>query len=471
MKRVRISDITLKESEHKGAALTFKEKIEVAKLLDRLSVDVIEIDGIEKGRADILRIKSISQAVKKACIAVPVSQKTDDAAIVFEAMKEAPEKRLQVIMPVSNVQMEYLSHKKPDAFLAETLSRIAVCRSLTDNVELILQDATRADEAFLQKVITEACAAGTKVITVCDTAGDRLAWEFGEFISNLMEKVPALSGEALGISVSDALSQGSACAVAGIQRGAGEVKTSIAETGTVLTSDLARILSVKKDLLGAETGIEMSHLTGYREKVLRITNSEKKSGSPFEDGVRENQSESMLSVHDDEESVARIVKGMGYDLSDEDSLKVYEAFRKIADRKNAVSTKELEAIIASVAMQVPESYKLSTYTVTASNAIDALCHIKLMKDGKVLDGVSLGDGPIDAAFLAIEKITGCHYELDDFQLQAITEGREAMGQTIVRLRSRGKIYSGRGISTDIVGSGITAYINALNKIVYEEEDE
>ena len=149
--------------------------------------------------------------------------------------------------------------------------------------------------------------------------------------------------------------------------------------------------------------------------------------------------------------------------------KVSSSSPEIARKKEQVSARELDVIVASVAMQVPATYTLDTYVITSGNTISATANLKLLRNDKALCGVSLGDGPIDAAFLAIEQITGHHYELDDFQIQSVTEGREAMGQTIVKLRSSGKVYSGRGISTDIVGSGILAYINALNKIVYEEE--
>ena len=121
-------------------------------------------------------------------------------------------------------------------------------------------------------------------------------------------------------------------------------------------------------------------------------------------------------------------------------------------------------------MQVPPTYILESFVVNSGNTISATAHLKLHRQDKTLEGVCLGDGPIDAAFLAIEQITGQHYELDDFQIQAVTEGREAMGQTVVKLRSRGKVYSGRGISTDIVGASIHAYLSALNKIVYEEDN-
>ena len=165
------------------------------------------------------------------------------------------------------------------------------------------------------------------------------------------------------------------------------------------------------------------------------------------------------------------VSKLGYELSEEDRVQVYNAFREIAAKKDKVGTKELEAIVASSAMQVPSAYKLDSYLITSGNTISATAHIKLIKDGQSLEGVYMGDGSIDAAFQAIEKIVGCHYELDDFQIQAVTEGREAMGQTVVKLRSGGKVYSGKGISTDIVAAGIHAYLSALNKIVYEEEVE
>ena len=147
--------------------------------------------------------------------------------------------------------------------------------------------------------------------------------------------------------------------------------------------------------------------------------------------------------------------------------KVYAAFLRIADKKN-VGEKELDAIVASAALQVPPTYTLESYVINSGNVITATAQVKLLKQGKTLSGFAVGDGPIDAAFLAIEQIIGHHYELDDFQIQAVTEGREAMGSALVRLREDGKLYSGKGISTDIIGASIHAYLNALNKIVYEE---
>ena len=164
------------------------------------------------------------------------------------------------------------------------------------------------------------------------------------------------------------------------------------------------------------------------------------------------------------------VERLGYSLSDEDAEAVFEAFKKIAASKERVSATELDAIVASAALQVPPTYTLDGYVINSGLSFKATSHISLRKNGELIEAVSLGDGPIDSSFKSIESVVGKHYELDDFSIQAVTEGREAMGESVVKLIADGKVYSGRGISTDIVESSIRAYINALNKIAYEEQN-
>ena len=167
------------------------------------------------------------------------------------------------------------------------------------------------------------------------------------------------------------------------------------------------------------------------------------------------------------QTVSKAVKNLGYELSSDDLSKVYEEFCRIS-RKKPVGAKELDAIVASAALQVPTTYFLESYVINSGNIIPATANITMTKNGERISGLAGGDGPIDAAFLAIEQIVGHHYELDDFQIQSVTEGQEAMGSALVKLRNDGKLYSGKGISTDIIGASIRAYLNALNKIVYEE---
>ena len=191
-----------------------------------------------------------------------------------------------------------------------------------------------------------------------------------------------------------------------------------------------------------------------QEKTTEITVSEKKK--------------ILLDADSTLAQVAQAAAVLGYELSDSDIGNVYKALLQVSARKGAVGAKELEALIASSAMQAPSTYHFETYTTTSSNVSSAMTQITLKCHDETICGVSAGDGPIDSAFRAIEQCIGHHYELDDYQVQSVTEGKEALGSALVKLRYNGKLYSGNGTSTDIVAASIRAYINALNKIVFEE---
>ena len=468
MNEIRISDVTMKQTGNE-ISLSFKEKIELCKLLDKLGVTVIELEPIVNTKIDVLRVKSAVAAVKNSIVAVPVALNPESVRIVWNALKEAKKARLQVCAPVSPVQMEYLFHKKPDAMLAAVRDTILECCKVCSDVEFVADDATRSDPAFLYEIIGMAIEAGAKTVTVCDTAGAMLPNEFTAFIRDLYANIPRLQEVCLGISCSDSLSMADACAIAGVRYGAREIKAASYRLNVVSLPNVARALSAKGEVYGVSCRVHTTILKRITGQIAWMCQTGRSKNSPFDHGVQEDDASMYLTVHDDLSAVMKMASRLGYDLSEEDGAKVYEAFKAIAVKKEKVGSKELDAIVASAAMQVPPTYILDSYVVTSGNTISATAHLKLHKHEKVLEGVSIGDGPIDAAFLAVEQITGQHYELDDFQIQAVTEGREAMGQTVVKLRSGGKVYSGRGISTDIVGASIRAYINALNKIVYEEE--
>ncbi|MBQ3791658.1 MAG: hypothetical protein II797_00985, partial [Clostridia bacterium] len=438
-------------------------------MLDRLGADSVETGGITMSKTDSLLLRSLSTAVERAILTVPVPVFEDGGAqFVMSALAEAAAPRLQVTVPVSTVQMEYLAHKKPDDLLETINLRIRECRALCDRVEFVAQDSGRADRAFLLRALGQAIESGATVVTVSDTAGDLMPKETYDFVTDIRSAVDGRAS--LGYIVSDRLHMSEACAVNAIRAGADEIKVSSCEGGTVRLSHLAEILSVRGDSLRVFSGIRTTELQRSALQIERLLRAERRKSTPFEDGVRE-EDDFILNEHDDISAVRKACAKLGYDLTEDDVIKVFGAFSGIAARKGNVNAKELDALIATCALQVPQTYQLETYLVNSGNVISSSSHIRLRKDGETKDGLSVGDGPIDASFLAIEQITGTHYELDDFQIRAVTEGREAMGETIVRLRSNGKLYSGRGISTDIVGSSIQAYLSALNKIVYEEKEE
>jgi len=469
MDQIRISDVTMKQTG-KEFSLSFKEKLEIPKLLDRLNVDVIELEGITQPKIDALRIKSVASTVKNSIVAVPVALSTDSVDATWNALKEAKSPRLQVVASTSPVQMEYLFHKKPDAMLKAVEETITACSAKTADVEFIADDATRSDSAFLYKVIKTAIDAGAKTITVCDATGSILPDELSTFIDDLYANVAELKDVVLGISCSNELAMADACAIASIRHGVREIKAAAYPINQTSLPHVSRLLATKGESFGVTCSVRTVEMKRIIKQIDWMCQTSRSKNSPFDNGVQDVADDVAFTANDNMATVLKAVEKLGYDLSEEDKAQVWDAFQKIAARKDAISSKELDTIVASAAMQVPATFVLNTYNITASNTSSSMAYMKLDKNGQMLEGIALGDGPVDAAFLALENILGCHYELDDFQIRSVTEGREAMGEAVVKLRSNGKLYSGRGTSTDIVGSSIQAYISAVNKIVYEEAE-
>lgn len=471
MSIVRINDASMRQITKSGAnKLSFKNKLELAKLLDRLGVSVIELDAVNEVKADSLLIKSIVTAVKNSIVAVPVELNKESVEITWNALKSAKKARLVVEAPVSTVQMEYLYHKKPKAVIEAVKETVAHCRECTEDVEFVANDATRSDESFLYDIVKEAVSAGANTVTICDAAGSMLPDEFAEFLERLINNVQELKNVTLSVSCSDKLSMANACTVEAVRKGAREVKVAVCSMNeTASLPAVVSVLSAKGSEFDAECAVQTVELNRVVRQIEWLCFGEQSKTSPFDSGVRD-EDNVILSCHDDLAAVLKAVEKLGYELSEEDGNAVWEAFRQIAEHKEQIGSKELDAIVASAAMQVPSTYKLDSFVINSGNIISATAHVTLIKDDKKLDSVALGDGPVDAAFLALEQIAGTHYELDDFQIRSVTRGHEAMGETVVRLRFNGKLYAGRGISTDIIGASIRAYVNALNKIVYEEAE-
>lgn len=466
-RKISVSDITIRIADENNA-LAFRTKIELAKLLDKLGVSVIETGPILNGKSDSLLIKSLASAVKESTLAVPVDiADAQSVETTWEALNGAVRPRMQVSVPVSTVQMEYLCHKKPAAMLQTISDLVAKCKALCPDVEFIAGDFGRSDREFLMQTVKAATDAGATQITVCDTAGNLFPEEFYDAVKLIREAVP--EGVRLGVWCSNELFMADSSAIAAVRAGADEIKAAAFDKSTVSLKRFCRILEAKKDICKAQSGVNTTEINRVIAQIKMLCEAKKGRPAGLPSKNSEDNDALQLTVHDDMASVMKVVSKLGYDLSEEDAVKVYETFLRLASKNEIVEAKELDAIVASVAFQAPAKYKMESYVINSGNVISATCHLRLRKDDDLLESVCVGDGPVDAAFQAIEKLVDRHYELDDFQIQSVTEGREAMGEAVVRLRYEGKVFSGRGISTDIVGSAIMAYLNAVNKIVYEEE--
>jgi len=470
MKPIKFIDMTLRQAGlSPDNALTFKEKLEIARLLDRLKVDIIELPAIKGGKADQLSNKTIASLLNTA-IAVAVDVGESNVEETWESIRGAGKPRLNVVAPVSPVQMEYTAHKKAPAMLDTIKEKVKECRFYAENVEFTAEDATRAEMDFLCKAVETAIEAGAGKVTLCDTAGIMLPDEFSAFLKEVKQRVPALENVQLYVEISDALNMGAACGAAAIALGVEGVKCTAAPAGYPTLEQMVHLVQVKGADLGVSTGLRVTELSRTVNQISRLMQPKEENDSAFGNiAIGESSAINVcLDANDEIGEVVKVIRQLGYDLSDEDNTRVFEAFRRVVQKKQFVGSKELDAIVASTALQVPSTYRIENYVINSGNIISTTANILLEKNGEQIRGVGVGDGPIDAAFQAIEQIIGHHYELDDFQIQTVTEGRDAMGSALVKLRADGKVYSGNGISTDIIGASIRAYISALNKIVYEQ---
>ena len=453
--RIKIFDRTLCRDDR---TFSFKEKIEIARQLEKLKVDTVEIGEIDNIKRDTLLVRTVASFVKDAVLSVAGGFSKEEIDNAVNALNTAKKPRIRIELPVSTVGMEYTCHKKAPKMLEYIKELVGYASEKCSDVEFCAVDATRAETDFLKEVIATAYSAGAKIVTICDTAAEMLPDSFGEFIKELKTdgEIGIMCDNKNGLAVADA--------VIAIKNGANIIKTSVGGSDIPLGT-FASVIKNCGNSCSIESGIKITESGRIIKQIGWITDNVKNEKTAVLTAQEENGME--LDANDDSDTVLSAVMKLGYDLSEEDSAKVYEEFLRVASKRKVTLT-ELDAIVATVALQVPPTYKLVNYVVNSSNVITSSAQITLQKNGENLQGISIGDGPIDAAFLALEQITGTHFELDDFQIHSVTQGKEAMGNALVKLRKEGKLYSGNGISTDIISASIKAYINAVNKIVYEE---
>lgn len=456
MKNIKIADATLCRE---NSQFSFKEKIEIARQLENLNVDVIEFPEIVNAKADILLIKTISSFVKNSVISVAAGVGADSVDNAIASLGNAKNAQIRIELPVSPVGMEYTCHKKPDKILTHIENSIIAAKQTISNVEFCAVDATRAEPDFLKAAIETAITAGATSISICDSAANMLPDDFASFAAG----VASYCTTDVGVKCDNKNGLAIAQAILAVKSGISLVKTAV-DGNTVAIDTFADMIKNCGNDYGFSSNIKTTELHRVVNQIRWVTGNSQNLNTAIK---TQDDTAVQLDKNDDIATVSNQAAKLGYDLSEEDKAKVYDEFLRVAAKKT-VGHKELEAIIASSALQVPATYTLVNYVINTGNIIPASAQITIKKGDEQIQGVCIGDGPIDAAFLAVEQIIGHHYELDDFQIQSVTEGKEAMGSALVKLRSNGKLYSGNGISTDIISASIRAYINAVNKIVYEE---
>ena len=413
--------------------------------------------------ADMLLMRSLCGTVKRGALACQTGLTVDSVARAWDAVKNAAHPRLIVAMPLTAAQLEYICHLKPPKALERIAELVAAAKKLCDDVEFVCGDITRAELPYAVEAIKAALNAGAGRITLEDAAGLSLPEEIAALVKAAREAVgpdtviAVRCGNELGMAIS--------CAAAALQAGADEIKTAYNDETSLSAAGMARLLRARGADLKLESSLDITRVdrtAGELEALLTAAPGRVISAGSAPKGA------AGLAAEASGEALLKAILDLGYDLDEDDRTHAQEAVER-ESRGRALSRAELEAIVLSAVRQVPPTYRLKNYLVNSGNTITPSAHVTLDKRGEALTGLCAGDGPIDAAFRAIEQIIGRHFEMDDFQIAAVTQNREAMGDALVKLRHGGKVYAGKGISSDIIGAAIRAYLNALNKIAYEEK--
>ena len=497
---VKIFDTTLRDGEQTpGVSLNMKEKLEIAKQLDKLKVDVIEAGFPITSEGDFKAVKKIAQEVSNPVVAGLARATKKDIDRAWEALQEADKPRIHTFIATSPVHMEYKLQKSPQEVLAAAVEAVEYAKSYTDDIEFSAEDASRSDRDFLCDIFEAVIEAGATTINIPDTVGYAAPNEYGELISYIKENVPNIDQAVISVHCHDDLGMATANSLAAVENGAQQVECSInglgERAGNTSLEEVALSLDTRSDYYAEATDLKLdeisrssrlvSHLTGVQvppNKAIVGENAFAHESGIHQDGVIKErttyeimdaqtiglkENKMVLGKLSGRHAFKQRLEELGYDLSQEDLDSAFKRFKDLADRKKDITSLDLEAIMEDELSQVSETYHINLLQVTSSSGL-ATATVQMEKEGETINQSACSEGgPVDAIYDAMNEITGLDCKLEDYNIDAVTSGKDALGEVIVKLDYQSEIYIGRGVSTDIIEASAKAYNNALNKILVE----
>ncbi|MEW5820152.1 MAG: 2-isopropylmalate synthase [Cyanobacteriota bacterium] len=502
MDRVIIFDTTLRDGEQSpGATLNMNEKIEVAKQLAKLGVDVIEAGFPISSPGDFNAVKAIAQQVKGPAIAGLARANRKDIDAVWEAVKYSDKPRIHTFIATSDIHLEYKLRKSREEVLKITDEMVKYARSLCEDVEFSAEDAGRSDPDYLCQVVETAINAGATTINIPDTVGYTVPSEFGALIKYVMDNVPNVDKAIISVHCHNDLGMATANTIAALANGARQVECTInglgERAGNCSLEEIAMILKTRKDKLNLYSTIDttqiyktsrlVSNLTGMLiqpNKAIVGANAFSHESGIHQDGVLKYrttyeimnpvdiglvESQLPLGPRSGRHALKARLEELGYELKEEELHKAFERFKILADKKKKITNRDLEYIVADELRfsAANTEFKLEHIQVSCGDHALPTATVRLEKtDGEIVQDAAIGAGPIDAVYQAINRIIDVPNELIEFSIQAITEGLDALGEVTIRVKSEdGSIYTGNAANVDILVAAAHAYVNALNKLV------
>jgi len=504
MRKINVFDTTLRDGEQSpGCSMNLQEKLEVARQLERLGVDVIEAGFAIASPGDFQSVKAISQIVKNATIASLSRALKPDIERAYEAVKDAVDPCIHTFIATSPIHMEYKLKMTPEQVLQQTIDMVKYAKSLCPKVEFSAEDASRSEPEFLYRVFEAAIKAGATCINVPDTVGYAMPDEFHQLIVGVKNNVAGIEKVDLSVHCHNDLGMAVANSLAAVRAGATQVECTIngigERAGNAALEEVVMALVTRKELYGAETNVVTDQIYNSSRLISSITgvsvqpnkavvgrNAFAHEAGIHQHGVLANRmtyeimthesvglpaNAIVLGKHSGKHAFAERLRSMGYALDDEQISVSFEKFKELADRKKEVSDLDLRALVELDKFEVPGEYVLDTFVINSGNKMTSTAVIKLQRQGETVEEASTGDGPVDAAFNAIERCIGQSFTLEDYIVRSVTGGKDAQGEVVVKLHNGGKSVRGRGLSTDIVEASIRAYIDAINRYRYEKSME
>ena len=500
MKQVKIFDTTLRDGEQSpGCSMNLREKLEVAQCLERLKVDVIEAGFAIASPGDFESVQSVANLIKDCSVASLARATVKDIDTAWEAVKTAADPRIHTFLATSPLHMEYKLKMTPDQVLERVEQMVAHAKKYTSNVEFSAEDATRSDYDFLAKVVRTAIRSGATTINLPDTVGYTTPAEMQALIAYILEHVEQAHDVDLSVHCHNDLGMAVANSLAGVLGGATQIECTInglgERAGNTSLEEVVMAMRTRPDVYGAQTRIETTQIYRSSKTVYDIIGQTAPLNKPIvgrnaflhESGIHQHgvlankltyeiltpesvgirTQNLVLGKHSGKHAFESRLKEMDIELSAEELQRCFEEFKVLCDKKKTVADADIEAIVThnTRETEVQDGYKLDWFAVHTSNFTTATCTISLKKGEERFEEVCLGDGPVDAAFNAIDKIVApAEHTFEIFSINSISEGKDTLGDVTVKLCSNGRHFSGRGLSTDIIQASIVAYIDATNKM-------
>ncbi|MBF0568737.1 MAG: 2-isopropylmalate synthase [Nitrospirae bacterium] len=498
MRIIKIFDTTLRDGEQSpGATMNVDEKLQIARQLARLNVDIIEAGFPITSQGDFEAVKRIADEVRGVTVCGLARAVDKDIDRVAEAIKNAESGRIHIVIATSDIHLKYKLKMDREAVLAMSVKAVRHARKYTNDVEFSAEDATRSDWDYLCRVTEDVIKAGATTVNIPDTVGYTVPQEYSQLIAYLMDRVPNVDKAVISIHCHNDLGLGVANSISAVMNGAGQVECTIngigERAGNASLEEIVMALRTRPKFFDADTRINTREIYKTSKMVSRITGMTVQPNKAIvgdnafahESGIHQDgflkerstyeilnpeeigipKSKLILGKHSGRHAFKDRLSAIGFQsLTEEEINKAFERFKALCDQKKHIFDEDIEALITDEITKESNVYSFASLYVVSGTGQKPLAKIKLSIKGELKEMESTGDGPVDAVYNAIKELTGTKSELKKYEIKGLTGGTDALGEVMVMLEEDGRVVRASASDPDIIVASAKAYINALNKL-------